>query len=517
MAGFRVSEITRRRFLTTTATAATALASPIILRPRAAMAEGKTLRIAAGEADSSTGTLDPAFSAIDPDAARMSLVYERLVYLDENFAPVAQLAESWSSNDKGDSWDFKLRQGVKFHDGADFAAEDVVFSFKRLMDKSLGSPGTASFTAIGAVEAADAHTVRFRLNQPVVEFPGYISNRFAYVVRKGQTNDDLRTKGVGTGAFKVKHFVPGEEPSVFVKNETYRLPGLPKVDAIELRAIPEEAARIAAISTGQIDLVWDLPRIGLDALEANKDVNVVSIRSPFVMTLSCWADKPPFDDVRVRTALKLVIDREKMLKVVLGKHGQLGNDNPVAPWVKYAIDEPIRKRDIEKAKALLAQAGHADGLAVDLVTSDTVPGFVEMATVFKAMAGDAGINVNLIQAPANDYWDVVWLKQPFICSSWSGRPADEALSVAYLSKAEWNETHWKRPEFDQLIADARSTVDEAKRAELYQKAQRLLRDDGGAIIPMHPDAVGATRSNIKGWKLHPQLFTKDFSQVEITG
>ena len=289
-------------------------------------------------------------------------------------------------------------------------------------------------------------------------------------------------------------------------------------DSVELRAIPEEASRLAAISSGQIDLVWDLPRVGLDDLESNPDVNIVSIHSPFVLTFSMWCDTPPFDDVRVRMAMKLVVDREKMLQVVLGKYGQLGNDNPVAPGVKYALDEPIRARDIDKAKALLSDAGHGGGLTVDLHTSDVTPGFIEMATVYKAMALDAGMTVNIVQSPAGEFWDaVVWLKQPFICSSWSGRAADDALSVAYMSDAEWNETHWKRPEFDKLIREARSTVDEAKRLALYQEAQRLLRDDGGAIIPMHPDAVGATRANVKGWKLHPQQFTKDFSEVEITG
>src|SRR5690606_25695860 len=126
-------------------------------------------------------------------------------------------------------------------------------------------------------------------------------------------------------------------------------------------------------------------------------------------------------------AMKLVVDREKMLQVVLGKYGQLGNDNPVAPWVKYALDEPIRARNVEQARALLAEAGHGDGLTVELYTSDVVPGFIEMATVYKAMAAEAGITVNLVQAPANEFWDAVWLKQPFICSSWSGRPADDAL------------------------------------------------------------------------------------------
>jgi peptide/nickel transport system substrate-binding protein len=488
--------VSRRRFLAASGLALTAVQAPAALFAPRAFAAAKTLRLAAGEADGPSGTMDPAMSTADPDSARISLAYERLVILDDTFSPQPQLAESWSSNEKGDSWTFALRQGVKFHDGAPFTAKDVIYSYRRIIDPAVGSPGASSLSMIdpeGIVAEGD-HKVTFKLKAPTVEFPAIIANRFTYIVREGQSADQLRTAGIGTGPFKVQRFVPGEEPSVFVKNEHYWRPGLPK-----------------------IDLVWDLGRTGLSDLEKNKDVKIISIRSPFVLTMSCWADTPPFDDPRVRQAMKYVVDRERMIQLVLAGHGNVGDDNPVAPWIKYALKVEPRKRDVEKAKALLAEAGHANGLDIELYTSDTTPGFIEMATLYQAMAAEAGIRVKLTKAPANDYWSNVWLKQPFVCSSWSGRGADDALSVAYLSNAEWNETHWRRPEFDQAIAEARQTLDEAKRTELYQKAQQLLRDDGGAIISMFPDAMGATRANVSGWTLHPQQFSKDFSTVEIAG
>ncbi|MBL8583293.1 MAG: ABC transporter substrate-binding protein, partial [Rhizobiaceae bacterium] len=359
------------------------------------------------------------------------------------------------------------------------------------------------------------HTVRFKLKNATVEFPALIANRFTYILRDGQPESELRTAGIGTGPFKVQKFVPGEDVSTFVKNENYWRAGLPKVDAVELRAIPEESARIAAIQSGQIDLVWDLGRAGIAELEKSADVKVVKTRSPFVLTMSCWTDTPPFDDVRVRQAMKYVVDREQMLQLVLRGYGNIGDDNPVAPWIQYALKVETRARDIEKAKALLAEAGHPDGIDVELYTSETTPGFIEMATLYQAMASEAGIRVKLNKAPANDYWSAVWLKQPFVCSSWSGRGADDALAAPYLSTSDWNETRWKRPEFDGFIHEARATLDVAKRTELYQKAQALLRDDGGAIISMFPDALGATRANVTGWKLHPQQSTKDFSEVSI--
>lgn len=512
-----VLRISRRSLMTGAMAALAAAPLTAVIPVPKAWAQTKTLRIAAGEADGATGTLDPAKSTNDPDAARTSLVFERLVVLDDTFSAAPQLAKSWESNATGDEWTFKLQEGVTFHDGEPFTAKHVVHTFKRLLDPKTASPGASSMAAIDpdAITALDDHTVRFKLKTPTVEFPELIANRFTYILREGQPEAEIRTAAIGTGPFKVKRFVPGEDVSTFVKNETYWRPGLPKVDAVELRSIPEESARIAAIESGQIDLVWDLGRAGVEGLKQNPDVKVVTTRSPFVLTLSAWTDTPPFDDVRVRQAMKHVVDREQMLQLVLRGYGNIGDDNPVAPWVKYALPAEPRSRDVEKAKALLAEAGHPDGIDIELCTSETTPGFIEMATLYQAMASEAGIRVKLNKAPANDYWSSVWLKQPFVCSSWSGRGADDALAAPYLSTSEWNETHWKRPEFDAFIEQARAATDVAKRTGLYQQAQKLLREDGGAIISMFPDALSATRANITGWKLHPQQSTKDFSEVAI--
>lgn len=512
-----ILRLSRRRLLATAGAAVIAAPLSAVLHVPKSFAQAKTLRIAAGEADGATGTLDPAQSTADPDAARINLVFERLTVLDDTFSAAPQLATSWESNETGDEWTFKLKEGVTFHDGEPFTAKHVVYTYKRLLDPKTASPGASSMAAIDpeAITAPDDLTVVFKLKSATVEFPALIANRFTYILREGQPEAELRTSGIGTGPFKVQKFVPGDDVSTYVKNETYWRPGLPKVDVVELRAIPEESARIAAIQSGQIDLCWDLGRGGIEQLQSNPDVKVVTTRAPFVLTLSCWADTPPFDDARVRQAMKYVVDREQMLQLVLRGYGNIGDDNPVAPWVEYALKTEPRARDIEKAKALLAEAGHADGIDVELFTSETTPGFIEMATLYQAMASEAGIRVKLTRAPSADYWSAVWLKQPFVCSSWSGRGADDALAAPYLSDSQWNETHWKRPEFDAFIHEARATIDVAKRTELYQKAQQLLRDDGGAIISVFPDALGATRANVTGWKLHPQQSTKDFSEVEI--
>ena len=239
--------LSRRKVLASTGAVLAAGPLAAALHVPKSWAQAKTLRIAAGEADGATGTMAPAQSTADPDAARISLVFERLVVLDDSFAAAPQLATSWESNATGDEWTFKLQEGVKFHDGEPFTAKHVIYTFRRLLDPATASPGASSMAAIDpdAITAVDDLTVRFKLKAATVEFPALIANRFTYIVREGQPESEMRTAGIGTGPFKVQKFVPGEDVSTFVKNETYWRPGLPKVHAVELRAIPEESARIA--------------------------------------------------------------------------------------------------------------------------------------------------------------------------------------------------------------------------------------------------------------------------------
>lgn len=482
-------------------------------------AGARTLRIASGEGDGVKGTLDPAFGKNDPDSARISLVFERLVSVDESFVPVPQLATEWSSDSAAKVWTFKLRPDVVFHDGTPLTAKDVIFSYRRLLDPKLGSPATAILAPIDpdGIEAVDDHTVAFHLKETVVEFPLLIANRFTYIVRAGQPPDELRTAGIGTGAFKVERYVPGEEPSLYLRNDRYWRLGRPGVDRVELRSIPEESARVAALLANQIDLTWDLPLRSAEKLKNNPAVKVISARTPFWYGLAFWSDTPPFDDVRVRQALKLVADRKQLLKAVLAGHGSVANDTPVAPWLKYGIQEPAKAPDIEKARALLAEAGHKDGLDLELYTSEATSGLVELATVYKAQAEKAGIRIKIIKAPADDYWANIWLKKPFIATAWSGRAADEALSLPFLSTGDWNEGHWRSKAFDNALFEARKSADETKRAELYLQAQRLLQSDSGTIIALFADAVGATRADITGWSLHPQKISQDFSGVTFVG
>ena len=217
----------------------------------------------------------------------------------------------------------------------------------------------------------------------------------------------------------------------------------------------------------------------------------------------------PFDDVRVRMAMKLVIDRDAMVKSVLGGFGQVAGDHPVWPGDQYykAISRP---RDIAKAKALLAEAGLADGLTVTLYTSDIDVNMIAMTTLYKEMAAEAGITVDIQQEAADGYWNDIWMQKPFCCSSWGERTADQVLNEVYRSGATWNETFWSNPAFDGLLDQARQQLDYAQRKALYQQAQQLLSDEGGAIIPFFTNILSVAHKRVK------HINTRYFDYAKVT-
>jgi peptide/nickel transport system substrate-binding protein len=231
------------------------------------------------------------------------------------------------------------------------------------------------------------------------------------------------------------------------------------------------------------------------------------------MTLSMWIDKPPFDDVRVRQAMKLVVDRKAINDTAMLGLGEVGNDSPIPPSNPDAYSKEIPKRDVAKAKQLLAEAGHPNGIQIDLYSSTNLPGMLNIAQAYVQMAAEAGIKVNLIQAPPATYWSETWLKVPFMTSGWAARPPIEALGVAYTKDAKWPETHWFRDDYDALLAKAAASADPKERAGMLNQLQTMLVREGGAIIPVFAPVVAAVRSECSGYTPLPSLNYLDFSGV----
>jgi peptide/nickel transport system substrate-binding protein len=492
-------------------TAATILATQIATATYAA----ECLKVVAPEWSAEQQSVDPIKNISVGDTLRMSTIYDKLVEIGNDYQPKPMLAEKWDANPEATVWTFHLRKGVKFHDGRDLTARDVVYSFKRLLDPTQDSGGAAILNMLSAdkITAVDDHTVEFALDKPLAILPTVLTTKYAAIVPEGSTSESLQAKPVGTGAYMVDSFTPSPK-LVTQRNPNYWRETPPGAECLEMTGIAESVSRAAALSSGQADVLVMLEPQTAATIEAQGGAEIIKSPGGGLLKFAMWIDTPPFDNIKVREALKLVVDRQAFVNTVLLGMGVAGNDAPVSPLSPDAYRSDIIQRDLDKAKALLAEAGYADGLTLDLYTSDAIAVMVPAAQAFQQMAAEAGVTINLIMSPADSYWSEIFLKRPFTTDFWGDRPTAEALSIAYLTDSAYPETHFNNADYDKLIQDANASLDPAKQRELYKAAQKLLAEQGGAIIPAFVTTVAAVRKGCSGFEPNNNTAIYDFSTLK---
>ena len=493
--------LSRRDFIKASALLGLSTAIPGLLfsqNTQAATPEsGGNFRIAVGDG-STTDSLDPAASTTGQFVIMLNKSihnYLTEIRADDSLGP--ELATNWEASADAKTWTFKLRKGVEFHNGKTLTPQDVIASLNYHGGEESKSAAKFIVDAFQSIEAQGDDVLVITLKEGNADLAYQLSHFQLIIIPADQSGNLDITSGIGCGSYVLKNFEPGVRAELN-KFDNHWNDKEGHLASAEMLLIKDAVARMTALRTGEVDAIDRLDIKTLHLLERDKNVHIMetSGNSHYSMPMRC--DTEPFKDNNIRLALKHCIDRETMLETLLRGHGYVGNDHPIGRANRYfSADIEQRSYDPDRAKYYLKQAG-LDKLKVQLSAADAAfTGAVDAAVLYREDAAKAGIDVEVIREADDGYWSDVWKKKPWCMCYWNGRPTEDLmLSSAYTSDAAWNDTFWQNEKFDALVKEARSELDEGKRAEMYAEAQRIINNEGGVGIPLFNNYLFASRKNI---------------------
>ncbi len=434
---------------------------------------------------------------------------EPLVRINKDNLAEPYLAESWEASDDLKTWTFKLRKGVKWSNGDDFIADDVIFNFKRWLDPATGSSNQGRFSSMtkkidtgkkddkgnpvmstvaadGAIEKVDDHTVRFHLNRADISLPEAMGDYPALIVHRrfSEEGGDLSKNPVGTGPFTLTRYSVGEVAEYKKRTDHPWWGGDVYLDGIiYIDHGDDPGPMIAALASGQVDCNY---RTSVEQVPTLRAIpNLVTYEAVTAQTgvARMKMTEAPFDNKLVRKAIQACMDHTKLLKIAYQNFGAPGEDHHVSPIHPEYYKLPALKQDYALAKKLLADAGYSDGLQVriDCVANPTWE--QNAVKVIAEMCKPAGIDVEINIMPGGTYWDR-WMKTPFGFTSWTHRALGvQVLNLAYRSGVAWNETSYSNPEFDKLLDEAGAILDPKERSKVMRKLEVILQEDAIFIQP----------------------------------
>ena len=479
---YKEGTISRREFLQRSALIGATVAVPGAMMAGAARAEmkrGGVLRLGMGGGHT-TDSLDPG---LHEDSVAICIERQMRSYMMEvaaNGELVGELVTSWESKPGAAEWTFELRQGVEFHNGKTLTPEDIIYSIQHHIRPDSTSKVAGQMGKIAEMKA-DGNAVHFTLSEGNADFPWLLSDYHVSIFPA----DGGWEAGIGSGPFSLVNYEPGVRAEL-TRNNNYFKEGRPYFDGVEVISIGDAAARDNALKTGQVDATNRVSQRTAHLLDKAPGVSVAKIVGTKHYTVPMLTNTPPFDNVKVRQALRLAVDREALLKTVLGGHGDLGNDLPIGRNQEfYNTELPQRQYDPDQAAFLLKEVGMA-GLSVELSAANAAfDGAVDAAVLYAEHAKAAGININVIRESNDGYWSNVWQQKPWCMCYWSGRPTQDWMwTIAYEAGGAWNDNHWTNETFQNLLKQARVEVDLAKRKDMYWEMQRLHWEEGGTVVPL---------------------------------
>ncbi|HLT01811.1 MAG TPA: ABC transporter substrate-binding protein [Geminicoccaceae bacterium] len=422
------------------------------------------------------------------------------------------LAESWEASDDLKTWTFHLRQGVYWHNGDEFVADHVVWNFERWVDPAVASSnsGLSTFASMEGVEAVDKHTVRLHLNKPVLSAPEDCYN-YPTAILHPSFEPPFSDNPIGTGPYTLSELVVGER--CILKRITETTNGQPfkywggdvYLDEIHYYHFDADN-QLTAFASGEVDSIY---QFGIEQYEFAQAIpgQIVSARTAQTVCCRFHVQEEPFNNKKLREAIVKATDNSAYKDFVFQGQGDIGENHHVAPVHPEYFQLPPLQRDVEAARALLAEAGYPNGIDLTLDVGNTDgPWHQTLAELWRDQLKDAGINLNINVMPASRYWEI-WTQTPFGITAWTHRPLGTmALSLAYRTGVPWNESQYSNPEFEAALDDAEATLDVEERRAKMEKVEKILQDDAVMVQPVWRPVFTMITDQVKDYPAHPTQY-----------
>jgi peptide/nickel transport system substrate-binding protein len=472
---------------------------------------------------------DPHLADFSERSNVIRQVCEYLTFTDKDNITRPYLAEKWDVSDDLKTWTLHLRKDVKWRKGRPFTADDVVWNLKRVCDPAIGSSMLGLFTGYlvqeyetgekddkgnpkkssrlwsdNAIEKVDDHTVRINAYAPQVAVAEHLFH-YPMFILDPEENGSFGPGANGTGPFELVEFVVGKNAKYKARTDYWgEGPYLESFEFIDLGDNP--GAGIAAMASKQVDGLTEADAVQVNAMQAFPHVKVLKVQTTQTIVARMHPDIEQFKDKRVRQAMRLAIDRDKVIQTSLLGAGIPAEDHHVAPSHPEYAELPKYSRDIEKAKALLAEAGFPDGFEFDMVTRPDPIWELNTAQVLVEQFKDIGLKINIKSLPSAQYWEV-WTTAPFSMTAWGHRPlAIMTLGLAYRSNAAWNESKFSNAEFDRLLTEAEGILDPKERSKVMAKIEAIMQDEGPIVQPFWRITSTVVDKKVMGFDLHPSQY-----------